>query len=398
MRRALRFLAVALACAALVVVAVSLALDPLATWRTRRMLRGVDGINAHFSKVSVSVRDLSYQITDLRIEKRRGEEKALPLFEARSIRLELLWRELVRGKLVGRVDLDRPRLNVVEASGPGEQDEEVGNPRARAAGQEVQETPALWRKVAQRTPFLLDRVRVRRGEALWIDAREPGKPSLRIHEIEATFENLAPRPALAREAPTVLAARGTIQGSGRASVFATADPLARKLTFAGHGMIQGLELAELEPLLASKNDVVPERGTVDLSLRFRAEAGRLSSGVRPVLHGVGTRPAKPGPLPKLKSFLADASLNIFKDDAPGRSAAETTIPIEGRLDDPELRLLPTLLGVVRNSFVRGLSDALRGVPTPAARKADQARRPPSPGREPRALPDVDPLRERAGGR
>jgi hypothetical protein len=128
-----------------------------------------------------------------------------------------------------------------------------------------------------------------------------------------------------------------------------------------------------------------------MSLRFRAEDGRLSGGVRPILRGAGTRAARPGLGAKLKSFLADASLNIFKDDVPGRHAVATTIPIEGRVDDPGLQLVPTILGVVRNAFVRGLADSLQGLPPPKAKErqstVEQARRAIGKGRQPRAQPE-----------
>jgi hypothetical protein len=401
MPRPLKILAVVLAAILLVAVAVRLVLDPLATSRTRRVLAGLEGMDARFSRVHVTLLDLSYEIDGLRIEKRAAEGERLPFFEARSIRLGLLGRELLHGTLVGRVDLERPRLNLVQATdtkGPGEAakpegDEQPRNARAHAAGQEVQETPTLGRKLRELLPFRLDRVQVRDGAVLWVDAREPEKPSLWFHGIEATLENFATRPALARREPTVLAARGTLQRTGRASIFATADPLAKKLTFAGQGRLEALELADLESLLASKSDVVPDKGTVDMSLRFRAEDGMLSGGIRPLLKGVQTRPGKPGPVPKLKSFLADTTLNIFKDEVPGRNAVASTIPIEGRVDDPELQLVPTILGVVRNAFVRGLADSLRGLPPPKAEKpeaaVDQARRALTPGRgrQPRAQPE-----------
>jgi hypothetical protein len=125
-------------------------------------------------------------------------------------------------------------------------------------------------------------------------------------------------------------------------------------------------------------------------MRFQSDDGRLSGGVRPVLNNPSTEPVKPGLGPKLKALLADATLNIFKDDVPGRHAVATTIPIEGRLDSPDLQLVPTILGVVRNAFVRGVSDSLHGLPPPKAKERqstlEQARSTLGGGRPPRAQP------------
>lgn len=56
-----RTLAVVLAAIVVIAVAVRLALDPLATWRTREVLAGLEGMDARFEDVSVSLLDLSYE-------------------------------------------------------------------------------------------------------------------------------------------------------------------------------------------------------------------------------------------------------------------------------------------------------------------------------------------------
>src|SRR5512138_2544219 len=102
MRRRTRLVIVVLAGLALLVLAVRLALDPLATWQTRRTLAGLEGMDASFRDVAVSVHDLSYEIRGLRIVKRAGEGRRLPFFEAQRIKIGVYGKELLRGHLVGR--------------------------------------------------------------------------------------------------------------------------------------------------------------------------------------------------------------------------------------------------------------------------------------------------------
>lgn len=379
-RRVLRRIAVALGALVLLVIAARLALDPLVTWRTAKVLEGLDGMRGRFDDVEIHVRDLSYEIHGLAIEKLGAGGEALPYVAIRRARLGLHWRELVRGHLVGDVDLDGPELNLVAAS---DRDREQG----------AEEAPEVARGGERLLPFHLNRLQVRDGEVRWIDAREPEAPRLRLHGIEGTIENFASDAALSRDEPSVLAARGTLQESGQVSIFATADPLAKQLTFAGQGRLEGLRLAELGELVGAKSDVAPDEGILDLRVRFRAEDGKLSGGIRPFVKGGGTRAARPGLGPKLKSFLADAALWLFSDDVPGRDAVATTIPIEGTVDDPDAQVWPSVLGVVRNAFVRGLTAGLSGLPPPKAGeeegKLEQARRALSPkrGNQPRAQPE-----------
>jgi hypothetical protein len=382
MRRIPRW-AVIVAGIALLLVAGRLALDPLVTWRTRRVLTGLDGMRGAFSDVEIRLVDLSYAIRDLRIEKVSAGGAALPFFEVARARFGVHGRELLRGHVVARIDLDAPKLNVLEAK----QDVPAG-------GQEAEETPKVGRRLAELAPFLVDRVQVKDGEILFVDAREPERPRLWFHGIEATLENFATRPALSRGEPTVLAARGTVQRTGRVEVFATADPLAKELTFAGQGRVQGLKLVELGELLRAKTGFVPDKGVLDLSLRFEAADGRISGGLRPILKDPGTRPARPGLGAKLESGLTDAALDLFSDDVPGRDAVATTIPLTGSVRDPEAQVMPTIMGILRNAFVRGLADSLAGLPPPKAEEREgvleQARRAFSTGRgPPRAQPEKE---------
>lgn len=382
MRRRTRRLAVVLAVLALLVVAARLALDPLATWRTRRALEAVEDMRGTFADVDVRVRDLSYSITDLRLEKLGAGGARLPFFRVEHARFGLQWRELLRGNVVARVDLDRPRLNVVQREKPeGETPPDV---------QQVEESPKIGRALERLAPFLVNRAQVRDGEILFVDASEPERPRLGVHAIELTLENFASRPALSKGEPTVLAARGVLQRSGKVSVFATADPLAKALTFAGQAKLEGLKLAELQGLVGAKSGIEPDQGVLDLAVRFRAVNGRITGGVRPVLKDAGTRPADPGLGARLKSFLADTALEIFSDDVPGREAVATTIPIVGSVTSPDVQAVPTIIGILRNAFVQGLTSSLQGLPPPKAEEREgvlrQARRGLSRGKQPRAQP------------
>ncbi len=381
MRHRVRRFAVWIAVAVVVlVVGGRLALDPLATWRTRRILSGLQDMRGTFSSVDVQVIHLSYTIHDLKIEKLGAGGAALPFFQAARLRLGLNWRELLHGHLVARIDMEAPRLSVIQRQAAGKP----------ANAQQIQETPKVGRKLEELAPFLVDRAQVRDGEVLFVDASKPELPVLRIHGIELTLENFATRPALSRGEPTVLAARGTLQQSGRISVFATADPLAKKVTFAGQGRLEGLRLAEIQDLVGAHSDVTPAKGTMDMSLRFRAEDGRISGGVRPILTGVDTKASKPGLLARIESALADAALKLFKDEVPGRHAVATTIPISGTVDDPHAQAIPTVIGILRNAFVRGLADSLSGLPPPKAKERqsvlEQARTGLKPYQQPRAQP------------
>jgi hypothetical protein len=359
-----RLLVVALAVVALAV-AFRLALDPLVEWRTRVALRDLDGYRGRCGDVRVSLRDLSYRVHDLRVEKLSAGGAALPFFEVAKVEIGVHWKELVRGHLVAGVRLEKPKVNLVAAERKEERQAEEAPQAAGAATREL-------------VPLRLDRIEIRDGEVLFVDRTSPEEPRLWLHDVEATVENFATEPALARGEPTVLALRGTLQRSGKVSIFATSDPLAKKLTFAGQARITGLQLREVGELLSDKADLTPTGGVLDLSARFAAEDGALTGGVRPVLKDPSVRAAKGGLGAKLKALVVDLSLDLFSDDIPGRDSVATTIPIRGTVDRPQVQAVPTILGIVRNAFVAGLTNSLANLP-PGRDEAPPERARRSPG-------------------
>ncbi len=353
--------------------------EPLARWATRRALADLPGMRGSFESARLDLSDLSYELRDLRLDKLDDEGDPRRFVQVKRARAGLYGRELLRGHIVADVELEAPKITLVESNEP----EERRTPR-QAAG--------LAKHLEEVAPIRVDRVEVKDGEIVWVDDREPEDPVLRVHGIEATVENLATRAALARKEPTVFAMSGTLQRSGEIQVFATADPLAKELTFAGQATLRSLDLREVGNVLDAKAEVRPKKGTIDLFARFLAKEGDLTGGVRPFVRGLDLKAAEPGIGPKIKEWIGDAAFTIFKDDDTG--ALATTIPIEGNVEGPQIQAVPTIMGILRNAFVQGLRRGLSGVPPPKSEEKEgvleQARRAFQPERgQPRAQPEED---------
>jgi Domain of Unknown Function (DUF748) len=330
------------------IVAVRLALTPFLEWRLRRSFEHMHDLRGTFSRLEISVLQLSATVYDLRIEKLSREGRRTPYLQLARWEFGLYGTELLHGHLVCASKAEHPKVSL------------VSSPRPRQ--QQLGEAPEIGKKLQSIMPFRLDRLEVRDGEVLWIDAAVPERPRLWLHAVEATVENLASRAALAKGEPSVLAASGTLQKTGKVSLFASADPLAKGLTFAGQARLVGLQLPELGELLAATTELTPSHGTLDLSLRFKSVDGHVTGGIRPVLKNPGLQQAKPGLGAKLKEILADIGIELFSDRVPGRNAVATTIPIEGDVRRPDAQVWPTVLGIVRNAFVEGLTNSLAHLP------------------------------------
>jgi hypothetical protein len=182
-----------------------------------------------------------------------------------------------------------------------------------------------------------------------------------LHDVNATLENLKTRKKTMEGLPVLVTVRGKLQKTGELTLFLTADPFDKGLTFAGSAELRHLALADLHQFTKIKGLELPD-GSIDMFASITCKRGTLTGGIKPILKNVKVTAADNKLGDKIKAVLADAAVKLFSDRVPGRNAVATIIPIHGDLKKPDVQLLPTVLAVLRNAFVEGLSSSLTNVP------------------------------------
>jgi len=328
-------------------VVVGVARQPLTRSVTRRSLSRIEGYRADFLDARVSFLPLSYTVTRLKLV---PDDTSLPIFYIERLHTGLYFRDLLRGRLRAWTNVDHAKMTFF------------------LIPIVIPDIAAVLRRVM---PFEVSRAQLKDGEVTVVlrhqrvadDDRPEGRgPQLWFHAIEATIEGMSTRAELA-EGATTLALRCAMQHSGRLDVFVTVDLLASKgLTFSGQSDLRGLDLRDMEPVLARAG--VKASGTFDLLARFTSKDGRLNGGLQPVLKNAKIESLSEDLGIKLKAGLADEAIQLASDRVPGRNAVATVIPIHGNLNDPKLEVWPAVMGVMRNAFVEGLSESLSKLPPP----------------------------------
>lgn len=341
---------------------IRLILDPVATHETRKALDQMNGFRGDFARVHVTLFGPGYEITKLKlVETARDSGEPLkepPLLYVERAHLGISWRDLLHGKVVAALRLEHPKINIVQAKTP-----------AKATAKKAPDLSAQLQKIAG---VKVDRVEVFGGEVAFRESGAPAGQELWLHRLELTAQNLATRAPLAKGRPATVSASGLLGRSGELTLFVSADPFANPLSFAGQTSVVGFRAVELSAFLEPKAHLQPKKGTIDVFAEFVSKNGMITGGVKPVLKNIDIGPTDPGLWNHLKAWLADKTVEIASDRVPERNAVATTIPIKGKLTDPETQLWPTVLGVIRNAFVRGLESGFANVPPATAEKKEGA--------------------------
>lgn len=360
--RTLRRLAILLVVLAALLVIIRVLIDPIATHYTRKELNDAPGLSGDFQRVHVTVFPPGYEIHRLKVIQDPGGSWKQPLLYAERIGVTVDWRQLFRGHVAASARLDEPKI-IVAKHKPAEKAKE----KAKEAKAKVPDVRALLEHLF---PARLDRVAVHDGELLFRDLSAERQPEIWLHDIQLTAENLATRRSLNQGRAATVNMRAKLGRSGVVTTFVSADPLAQPLDFAGQFQLRGWKLAELYDLEEPATKLQTPEGTLNVSAEFKAKDGAITGGVKPELRNVSVRPTEDNFGNKLKAWVADTSLNLFSDRVPNRNAVVTVVPIKGRLDDPDVQLWPTVLGVVRNAFTEGISSGFAHLPPPTADKKE----------------------------
>ena len=329
----------------LLAIVVRVVLDPIAARLTRKGLNASGAVSGDFQSVHVTLFPPSYDVRRLKIIEARGNDWRHPFFYVERAGVVVDWRRLLHGELVARLRLDEPKIVFTR----------------RPIG-----IPHMGTPLGKRVLVRVDRVEVRQGELLLRNVAVPHHPEIWVHHIDLSADNLATRDKLARGRPATVSAHGTLGHSGAVSFSASADRFAAKLEFTGDLAIRGWKMDELYELEETRAKLQTPKGTLSLFAEFKARGGAISGRVKTVLKDVEVQSTEEGFGNRLRAWVADRRLRLVSNPVPGGDAVATVVSIEGRLDEPDVRLWPTVLGIVRNALVEGISAGFVHRPPPAA--------------------------------
>jgi len=349
--------------AALVVVA-SFLLDPIADHFTRQGLNQIQAFESDFDGVHVSLLRLSIGIEHLKMTERPVTVGKMPLLYAEHIGATVLWKELAKFRLAANGQISKMKITGYMSLSEIE--------KAKKVAKEIIEIAPPWDDIPAFLqgifPFKIAHLEIRDSEFLLIDKLKGSDAQIWIHEVELSFENFANRKRLEGGRPATLSMRAKLMKSGTLTVFATADPLLKVPAFAGQAEIKALNLHDAEPFFTAFTDLKLTTGEFDCFVAFKSEDDEIVGGIKPVLKHLNLESPDSNLGHKLEAALADAAISIVSDRIAGRDAIATNIPIRGRIQSPDVQLLPAIFGVIRNAFVLGLSEGFANVPAQLSNK------------------------------
>jgi hypothetical protein len=283
----------------------------------------------------------AYSMEDVRIQKTTGDVP-VPFFAARRIDFALEWNALLERKVVGRVVLDRPEINFVDAPSEGEMQTGGGGP---------------WLQLIKDLfPFKINSAVIKDG-SIHFRAYQAVKPvDVYISQLEATVDNLGNIRDETNPLVSTVQANGLVMDHAKFEYKMTLDPFAYRPTFHMAMRILGLDVTRINDLALAYGKFDFKRGWFDLVVETDAKEGQITGYAKPLFRdlqvfSLGQDLKEKNAIQFFWQALVGGATSLFKNQA--RDQFGTLIPFKGDATGATTSdLFATLGNILRNAFVR----------------------------------------------
>jgi hypothetical protein len=290
----------------------------------------------------------AYSIEDVRISKRTGDIP-VPFFSARRIDFSLEWPALRRGHLRGKVRMDGPEINFVDAAEKSNAQNGEGGP---------------WLKMLRDLhPFRIDATEIHDGRVRFRAFHTEPPVDVHLSELEGTIDNLTNVHRDLAPLYATVKASGLAMDHARVQLEMRLDAQAYAPTFQVAVRLIGLDVTKINDLALAYGRFDFEHGWFDLVVELDAKNGQVAGYVKPLFRDLEVfslrRDVRGGDV--LGAFW-QALVGLVKGGLknPQRDQVATLVPLSGDLSGPSPDVLATLGNLLHNAFVRAYLPNLEG--------------------------------------
>lgn len=328
---------------------VRLYLPTLVTNYVNKTLSELPEYAGSISGVNICLLKGEYRIKDLVIDK-KGNEDSRPLVSVPAVDLSVQWSALRHGRIVGEIEATDPVLNIIMVEADSE------SPRSQT-GAEVDWT----QPIKDLMPLEINRFTITGGRIAYLDPVQSPPIDIFVNDLEITATNLSNTNDLEHPLPSKIVATGSSIGGGKMYLTTRINVLQVMPDLDYEFKFEGIELKALNDFTDAYAALDFEGGTVDLYSEMAIKKGNIEGYFKPVLNNIDLINFKEdikNPLKLIWEGFASLVLELFENQRKDQFA--TKVPLTGNLDQPETKVWPTILNVLKNGFVEAFKKRVDG--------------------------------------
>lgn len=293
----------------------------------------------------------SYSISEVRLNKTTGDVP-VPFFSAKRIDFAIQWDALFHRKIVGRMVMDQPEINFVDAPTQDNSQSGVGDP---------------WLEMIRALfPFKINSAQIQEG-SVHFRAYQSVKPmDVYLSHVNGSIDNLSNVRDESNPLLATVEANGTAMDQAKFNFKMTLDPFSYRPTFHLALRLLGLDVTKINDLALAYGKFDFKRGWFDLVLEADSKEGRMTGYVKPLFRdlkvfSISQDVKEDNPLQFFWQALVGFTTNILKNRP--RDQFGTLIPFSAdATSTTSADILATIGNILRNAFIRAYLPRLENTP------------------------------------
>ena len=283
----------------------------------------------------------AYSIRDVRISKTTGNTP-VPFFASTRVDFAIQWDALWHRTVVGRVVMEQPEINFVDAGSEGEDQTGAGAP---------------WlQMIRDLFPFRINSAIVRNGSVHFRAFGKEKPVDVYLSNVQATIDNLTNIRDETKPLVSTVQVTGTAMDHAKFEYKMTLDPFAYRPTFHMAMRLVGLDVTRINDLAKAYGNFDFERGWFDLVVETEAREGLLNGYAKPLFRNLevfnlSEDTKGENVFEVFWQALVGGVTALFKNQS--RDQFGTLIPFSGDLSQAtNTDMLATIGNILRTAFVR----------------------------------------------
>jgi hypothetical protein len=339
-------------------------------------LANIPGYTGHVDSVGVQLLLGGYSMQNLVIQKKTGKELE-PFINTADIHFSLAYRQLLHGRIVSQVIIDRAEINFVRSPSP-EESQDLG--KAPQAGGHAPAPDQRWQDVVHDLfPLDITHLELSDSRIHYVDTVNQPRIDLAVDHLRLSATGLQNRPDPdAGPLPARITLDGETIGRGKLALYMALEPLAEMPHFQLHASVENLSLPALNQFLVAYVGVDVSQGNFQLYTEVNGVNGRYDGYFKPLLTNLNFETKsdeQKNPLQRLWKDLVAATTKVLRDRNEKQVA--TLIPFSGQFSKgTDIQVWTTVGNLFRNGFIEAIRRGLEGDPGIRGEKLKGATLPP----------------------
>jgi hypothetical protein len=302
-------------------------------------LAQIDPYSGHVEGVQLFLLTGRYKVRGLTIVKKNAEGNE-PFVQVPQSDLVIQWKPLLKGYIVGEMQVYDPVVNFVFAQEDGQTGEETN-----------------WVEVMDELiPIEINELVVQNGEISMRFERKDFSLETAFKKLHLNVSNIRNIVDPDDDLPSHIRATafsptysGQLEFNGRANLLRTVPDLDYDMKF------ENVELTSLNPMMMYVTGMDFESGTLDFYSEMIIKDGTIDGYVKPILTDAKIYSAKEEGrsfFAGVKEFIVEGAQEILENKKNKTSGAK--IPVTGTIEDVKTSFWPTVIGFLKNAYWQAL--------------------------------------------